>query len=245
MRDKNFLYFLLEPSLGGELFSVLRVADKFDNDTARFYAGIVVCVFQYLHARDILYRDLKPENLLMDAQGYLKITDFGFAKMTRDRTYTFCGTPDYLAPEIVASAGHHTGADWWTLGVLVYEMLVGYTPFYDEAGPASMYSKILAGKVAFPQGVPAAAQDLVRSLLQTKPTRRLGVLLGGAEVIKNHAWFRGFDWAALTSRQMPAPIPVNIKDKFDLSNFDAYADDDLEDDEFVPDQDNPDWDAVF
>lgn len=245
MRDKNFLYFLLEPSLGGELFSLLRQNDRFDNDTSRFYAAIVISVFQYMHSKDILYRDLKPENLLMDSDGYIKVTDFGFAKKTKDRTYTFCGTPDYLAPEIVASAGHHTGADWWTVGILIYEMLAGFTPFYDDAGPTQMYSKILAGKLSFPHFVSPAAQNLIASLLQTKPTRRLGVLLGGADVIKKHSWFDGFDWNALHKREIKAPIHINIKDKYDLSNFDVYPDEDLEDDDYVLDPNNPDWDTVF
>ena len=244
MHDKSYVYFLLEPALGGELFSLLRIADRFDNDTARFYAAIVVVVFQYLHNKDILYRDLKPENLLIDPQGYMKFTDFGFAKKTKDRSYTFCGTPEYLPPEIISGSGHFRGVDFWALGVLIYEMLVGYTPFYDDAGPTQMYSRILAGKVVFPPGISPAAQDVIRGLLQPKPTRRLGVLLGGAEVIKNHPWFKGFDWAALINKTLPAPIQVNVKDKYDISNFDTY-DEENEEEEDLVDPTNPDWDKVF
>jgi CRP-like cAMP-binding protein len=243
LKDRDFLYFLLEPSLGGELFTVLRNAEHFDNNTARFYAAIVVTVFQYIHGKDILYRDLKPENLLMDADGYIRVTDFGFAKKTKERTYTFCGTPDYLAPEIVASAGHHTGADWWCLGILIYEMLAGYTPFYDENGPGQMYNKILGGKVFYPPSFCSEAKDIVSNLLQTKPTRRLGVILGGADVIRNHSWFAGLDWDKLLKRELPSPIPVTIKSKFDLGNFDAY-DDEGTNDPFVVDPKNP-WDEVF
>ena len=245
LRDNNFLYFLLEPSMGGELFSILRARDHFDNATAQFYAAIVVSVFDYMHSKDTLYRDLKPENLLMDRDGYLRVTDFGFAKKTKDRTYTFCGTPDYLAPEIVASAGHHTGADWWTLGILIYEMLAGYTPFYDEAGPTQMYSKILAGKVLFPSSFSPAAQELIASLLQIKPTRRLGVLMGGASLIMRHAWFEGLDWTALYNKTITPPISVDIKDKFDLSHFDAYPEQDNGDEKFSVDPANPEWDHVF
>lgn len=245
MRDQNYLYFLLEPSLGGELFSALRARDRFDSDTARFYAAIVVTVFQYMHSLDILYRDLKPENLLMDSDGYLRVTDFGFAKKTKDRTYTFCGTPDYLAPEIVASAGHHTGADWWTLGILIFEMLAGYTPFYDDNGPTSMYSKILSGKLCFPAYFTPEEQNLVASLLQTKPTRRLGVLLGGADLIKQHEWFKKLDWNALLQKRIEPPIKVQIKNKFDLSNFDSYPEEENMNEPFVPDPANPDWDKDF
>jgi len=246
MKDRDYLYFLLEPSLGGGRFSLLNKHDRFESNTARFYAAIVVSIFQYMHSLNILYRDLKPENLLLDEHGYIKMTDFGFAKKTKERTYTFCGTPDYLAPEIVASAGHHTGADWWTLGILIYEMLAGYTPFFDNAGPTSMYSKILAGKLAFPSHFTPQECDIIQSLLQTKPTRRLGVVLGGAEVVKKHPWFEGIDWNALLERKIPAPIAMNIKDKFDLSNFDVYPDDEAPPcEEYVVDPNNPDWDNVF
>lgn len=244
-RTQNFLYFLLEPSLGGELFSLLRNKDRFDSPTARFYAAIVVTVFQHMHSLDILYRDLKPENLLMGEDGYLRVTDFGFAKKTKDRTYTFCGTPDYLAPEIVASAGHHTGADWWTLGILIFEMLAGYTPFYDEQGPTSMYSKILSGKLFFPSTFTPEEQDLVASLLQTKPTRRLGVLLGGADLIRRHRWFEGLDWGKLMRKEIEPPVKMPVKDKYDLSNFDAYPEEAQTEDDFVVDPANPDWDTVF
>jgi len=245
LRDQNHIYFLLEPSMGGELFSVLRTREFFDAPTAQFYAAIVVSVFEYMHSKDTLYRDLKPENLLMDADGYLRVTDFGFAKKTRDRTYTFCGTPDYLAPEIVASAGHHTGADWWTLGILIYEMLAGYTPFYDDAGPTQMYSKILAGKVHFPPTFSPAAQHLISSLLQIKPTRRLGVHRDGASLIKKHDWFAGLDWDALVQKRLPPPIVVPVADKFDRSNFDAYPEQDGAEADYTPDPANPDWDCVF
>jgi len=116
-KDKNRLFLLLQPVMGGELFSVLREKTLFDEDVARFFAASVVLAFEYMHTMNVVYRDLKPENLLLDEQGFLKITDFGFAKDIGDgRTWTLCGTPDYLAPEIVAGKGHGKGVDWWTLG---------------------------------------------------------------------------------------------------------------------------------
>lgn len=125
-QDNLNIYMLLEFVQGGELFSHLRRAVRFSADVTRFYAANIILVLEYLHNRNLIYRDLKPENLLLDAHGYLKVTDFGFAKYVPDRTFTLCGTPEYLAPEIINSAGHGKAADWWAFGVLLFEMLCGY-----------------------------------------------------------------------------------------------------------------------
>lgn len=240
-KDRDRLYFLLEPSLGGELFSVLRARTFFDEDTARFYAAQVISAFDYMHNKNIIYRDLKPENLLLDEKGYLKVTDFGFAKVVTGRTYTLCGTPDYLAPEIVAGKGHGKGVDWWTLGILIYEMLSSYPPFYDE-DPMKTYAKIMHGKISFPSHFSKEAVDLIRKLLNHKPTKRLGVTKGGAQSIKEHPWFDGFDWKALHEKRIPGPIIPKIKSPEDISNFDDYPDDD-----HVPvyHDNGTEWDADF
>ena len=115
-----------------------------------FYGAQVTSIFEYLHNKNIIYRDLKPENLLINDKGYLKITDFGFSKMVEDRTYTLCGTPEYLAPEMLLHKGHGKPVDWWTLGVLLYEMVAGVDPFSDE-DPMNIYQKILSGVVKFPK----------------------------------------------------------------------------------------------
>ena len=161
-RDQHRLYFLLDAVLGGELFTLLRHRSLFDEGTARFYAASVVLAFESMHARGIIYRDLKPENLLLDAAGYVKVTDFGFAKEVGDgRTFTLCGTPDYLAPEIVAGAGHGMGVDWWTVGIFVFEMLASYPPFYDE-DPMRTYSKIMDGVIQFPAHFSKEALSLIK-----------------------------------------------------------------------------------
>eukprot|EP00467_Chlorarachnion_reptans_P011580 CAMPEP_0114535982 /NCGR_PEP_ID=MMETSP0109-20121206/28741_1 /TAXON_ID=29199 /ORGANISM="Chlorarachnion reptans, Strain CCCM449" /LENGTH=767 /DNA_ID=CAMNT_0001719653 /DNA_START=152 /DNA_END=2455 /DNA_ORIENTATION=- len=222
-QDKDYLYFLLEPSLGGELFSVLRVKSYFKQDEARFFAASVVSVFEYLHSKDIIYRDLKPENLLLDDRGYLKVTDFGFAKEVKGRTWTLCGTPDYLAPEIISSRSHGKGVDWWTLGILCYEMLVSYPPFYDQ-DPMKVYAKIMLAKLKFPKGFNKNAEALIRELLRPKPSSRLGVVAGGATKVKNHPWFKEFSFQDLLDRKIKAPIVQNVDQNNPLLNFEEYDD---------------------
>jgi serine/threonine protein kinase len=150
LTDDRRLYMLFDYVPGGELFSHLRREVKFSNEASRFYAAEIALAFEYLHTFNIAYRDLKPENLLLSAKGHIKITDFGFAKQIDDRSYTLCGTPEYLAPEIIQSKGHNKGVDWWAIGILIYEMLAGFPPFYDE-NPYGIYQKILAGKIEWPK----------------------------------------------------------------------------------------------
>jgi len=134
---------------GGEIFRLLRKEGQFPNDVALFYTTEILLALEYLHERDIAYRDLKPENLLIASDGHLKITDFGFAKKITDRSFTLCGTPEYLAPELIMSTGHNKGVDWWALGVLIFEMLAGYPPFYDT-NTYEIYKKISIGYFDFP-----------------------------------------------------------------------------------------------
>jgi len=210
-KDQHRLFFLMEVCQAGDLFTVLRARTLFPEDTARFYAASVVLAFEFMHDRNIIYRDLKPENLLLDAQGFLKVTDFGFAKeIAKDgRTWTLCGTPDYLAPEIVSGKGHGKAVDWWTLGVLIYEMLASYPPFYDEE-PMKTYQKIVSGKVNYPPHFSPEAVNLVGKLLQLKPANRLGVIKGGAALIKAHPWFKGFDWNAHVQQKITPPIVLPV-----------------------------------
>eukprot|EP00735_Rhodelphis_limneticus_P001946 TRINITY_DN1267_c0_g1::TRINITY_DN1267_c0_g1_i1::g.26800::m.26800 TRINITY_DN1267_c0_g1::TRINITY_DN1267_c0_g1_i1::g.26800 ORF type:complete len:782 (-),score=302.12,sp/P00516/KGP1_BOVIN/37.69/8e-131,sp/P00516/KGP1_BOVIN/32.73/3e-38,sp/P00516/KGP1_BOVIN/31.86/2e-10,Pkinase/PF00069.20/3.8e+03,Pkinase/PF00069.20/2.1e-68,cNMP_binding/PF00027.24/2e-18,cNMP_binding/PF00027.24/3.5e-20,cNMP_binding/PF00027.24/1.2e-18,Pkinase_Tyr/PF07714.12/7.3e+02,Pkinase_Tyr/PF07714.12/1.2e-31,Kinase-like/PF14531.1/5.7e+ len=229
-QDPKNLYLVCELVQGGELFSRLQHVGKFDERTAKFYAGCVISAFEYLHSRDIIYRDLKPENMLIDKDGYAKIVDFGFAKKVPNRTFTLCGTPDYLAPEIIASKGHNKAVDWWAVGVLIYEMLGGFPPFFAD-DPMQTYQKIMAHKVKQPafkphKHVSKEAMDLIYKLLNPNPAQRYGCLQGGATDVKSHPWFKGFDWEALEKKSMKPPYVPTIKDALDTSNFDEYSDDD-------------------
>merc|ERR1740123_148038 len=221
-KDDFRVYFLLEVCLGGELFTILRKMRSFDEPTAKFYSSCVICAFDYMHQRDIIYRDLKPENLVLSANGYLKVTDFGFAKVVPNKTFTLCGTPDYLAPEIVTGQGHGKGVDWWTLGILIYEMLASFPPFYDDEA-LKTYRKIVKGAVKWPRFFTPAAKDIIKRFLKNKPTKRLGILSNcNTDRIRTHEWFAGsgFSWNRFRAFKMKPPIKPNVKSIDDISNFD-------------------------
>ena len=222
--DETHLHLLLELTLGGELFSVLRSAPSgaFPERRCQFYAGMVVLAFEYLHDKHIIYRDLKPENLLFDADGYLKVVDFGFAKKVTERTWTVCGTPEYMAPEIILHKGHDKAVDWWTVGILIYEMLIGY-PF-EGADPMALYKNIVANDLRFPKKVQGSVVEDDQGLLTSDPAQRLGALSDGADGIKTHAWFKKVIWPSLLLKKIEAPYRPEIKSATDASNFDPFED---------------------
>jgi serine/threonine protein kinase len=220
-QDEKRLFLLLEFINGGELFSHLRMEGRLPDPEAQFYSSEIVLAFAYLHSKSIIYRDLKPENLLIDCDGHMKVTDFGFAKIVEDRTWTLCGTPEYLAPEIIQSKGHGKAVDWWALGILIFEMLAGYPPFYDE-NPFGIYQKVLAGKVDFPKHFDIKAKDLIKRLLTADKAKRFGCLRGGAEDIQKHKWYKAINWDdVLNRRTAPNYIP-KVKAPDDTSMFDRY-----------------------
>ena len=223
--DDRFLYMLMEFVPGGELFSYLRNRGRFSATTGLFYSAEIVCAIEYLHSKEIVYRDLKPENILLDRDGHIKLTDFGFAKKLVDKTWTLCGTPEYLAPEVIQSKGHGRAVDWWALGILIFEMLSGFPPFFDD-NAFGIYQKILAGKIDFPRHLDFSVKDLIRKLLVVDRTRRLGNMKNGAEDVKRHRWFRTVDWQTVPERKLKPPIVPKVCGEGDTSNFEAYPEND-------------------
>ncbi|ESN96796.1 hypothetical protein HELRODRAFT_67692, partial [Helobdella robusta] len=225
-KDNSYLYMVLEFVCGGEMFSHLRQSGRFTEEQTKFYAGQIVLVLEYLHNIDVVYRDLKPENLLIDRDGYLKVTDFGFAKIVKSRTYTLCGTPEYLAPEIIQNKGYNRAVDWWAFGVLLYEMISGYPPFFGD-NPIQTYEKIVAGKVRFSPHVALDLKELIKHLLQVDVTNRYGNLKNGVQDIKGHKWFNDVDWLSLYDKRIQATFLPACKDDSDPGNFDDYDEEPL------------------
>lgn len=169
-QDQDCLYMLMDWVPGGELFHYIDVYQSFDEKTARFFAGNVILAIEYLHTKGIVYRDLKPENLVLDANGYLKLTDYGFAKhVGPQRTFTICGTPDYQAPEVIMRRGATRAVDFWAIGVLIFEMLVGEPPFMSKTNdPWDTFRRAMTGRCHVPSYVSEAAADLIYKLLQAR-----------------------------------------------------------------------------
>ena len=198
------LYFVLQFMKGGELFQHLKRAKRFSEYQAKFYAAAIILGLGHLHNKNFIYRDLKLENLLLDEKGYAKLTDFGLAKNLRNTEIakTFCGTPEYLAPEIILEKGSNRPADWWSLGILVYEMLFGIPPFYSK-DQQEMYRKTLLQPLKFSSKIIISpeAKDLIAGLLVKAPSKRLGAIADSLEVM-SHPWFKDFDWRKLLDKSL-------------------------------------------
>eukprot|EP00092_Neocalanus_flemingeri_P020034 GFUD01021694.1.p1 GENE.GFUD01021694.1~~GFUD01021694.1.p1 ORF type:complete len:395 (-),score=121.79 GFUD01021694.1:55-1239(-) len=224
-QDKEHLHMLMEICLGGELWTLLRDHNYFPDLTARFYIGCVVEALDYLHSLGIIYRDIKPENCLISHTGYLKLVDMGLAKKMKAsaKTFSFCGTAEYVPPEVVLKTGHGPHADLWALGILVYELVEGRPPFLGD-NPIQTYQLILRGMdgAHFPDFVSSAAENIVRSLCRKKPQERLGSGVGGFNLIRRHKWFKEFNWTDLRSQTLPAPIIPSISSHLDTSCFDSF-----------------------
>uniref|UniRef100_A0A8R1TR80 Protein kinase domain-containing protein n=1 Tax=Onchocerca volvulus TaxID=6282 RepID=A0A8R1TR80_ONCVO len=226
--DGQNLYILFEYIPGGELFSYLRNVQRFSALTARFYTCEVILALEYLHSKNIAYRDLKPENLMLTKIGHLKLTDFGFAKIITDQTNTLCGTPEYLAPEVIIGNGYNKSVDWWSLGILIYEMVVGLPPFQGDT-ITDIYAEMLTGRIRLPKNMDFFIKDFIKMLLQLDPAKRLGNLKGGVADIKIHKWFSDIIWDDVINMKITSPIIPRLQSTGDTSNFDDYDEESDED----------------
>ena len=217
------LYLVTDYMSGGELFWHLQKEGRFNEQRAKFYIAELILALQHLHLHDIVYRDLKPENILLDANGHIALCDFGLSKANltkNDTTNTFCGTTEYLAPEVLLDeAGYTKMVDFWSLGVLVFEMCCGWSPFYAE-DTQQMYKNIAFGKVRFPKDtLSTEGRNFVKGLLNRNPKHRLGAT-DDAEELKRHPFFADIDWEALTKKLITPPFKPKLKSETDTSNFD-------------------------
>ncbi|KAG0142883.1 hypothetical protein CROQUDRAFT_724875 [Cronartium quercuum f. sp. fusiforme G11] len=220
-QNSEKLYLVLSCINGGELFHHLQKEGRFSEERSRLYAAELLCALEHLHAYDVIYRDLKPENILLDYTGHIALCDFGLCKLNMgesEKTNTFCGTPEYLSPELLLGNGYSKTVDWWTLGVLVYEMLSGLPPYYDE-NVNEMYRKILSNPLRFGDEIKTDARSLLTGLLTRDPLKRLGN--NGAEEIKKHSFFNSIDWKKLILKQYTPSFKPSVESAIDTSNFDS------------------------
>eukprot|EP00040_Diaphanoeca_grandis_P011624 m.59666 g.59666 ORF g.59666 m.59666 type:complete len:393 (-) comp22734_c2_seq1:23-1201(-) len=225
-QDSRMLYLVLEYVNGGEMFTHIQKQKFrcFNAKVTKFFAAETVLAFEYLHNLDIIFRDLKPENMLIDSRGHIRLTDFGFAKRVPDKTWTMCGTPEYLAPEIIVNKGYNHAVDWWAVGVLIYEMRCGRSPF-EAKSQIDMFKKITKKDLKFPRAFGKDEISLIDGLLMVDLTSRLGAMVNGVQDIKKHPYFSDIHWDQLyhqeSSFQLGLYVP-KVAGEGDTSNFDDY-----------------------
>lgn len=229
LSDSSCLYIVSDYQLGGQLSSLLNNRNVNLSDQAKvFYAACIVSVVKYCHQKNIVHRGIHPDSVLIDGDGYVKLTDWGFAKCVREPTYTLCGHVDYLCPEAISlDSGYGKGADYWALGVFIYEMLVGYSPFVgsnENLSESIIIENILTQTPSFPSSLSLSAKSIIISLLHKNPIYRLGCRKGSAcEEVQKHIYFTGINWNQLIKREHNSPPPPWIPDRESLIDTRHYA----------------------
>eukprot|EP01156_Anaeramoeba_ignava_P002065 Anaeramoba_ignava/a217456_118.p1 GENE.a217456_118~~a217456_118.p1 ORF type:complete len:356 (-),score=95.56 a217456_118:178-1245(-) len=224
-QSNSHVFLIMDLVQGGELYHHLnREEEVFTEQRVKFYAAELICALESLHKEGIAYRDLKPENILIGSDGHIRLTDFGLVKMNISKkkdgkTSTFCGTPEYLAPEILKDEGYGKAVDWWSLGILIYEMLVGLPPFYSE-NLNVMYQKILTAPLKFPPGLSLSVRGLISELLNRDPAKRLGSGGDDSSPIKKHKFFEKLDWEKVFNKEMTPTFKPEVKNPTDTRFFD-------------------------
>jgi len=213
------LFFVMDYINGGELLYHLQKEHKFSPDRVRFYCAEIVLGLEYLHNSGVIYRDLSAENILLTDEGHIILIDFGVSKeglMTEDsKTQTFCGTPEYLAPEVLKRRGYTKAVDWWSFGTLMFEMLTGLPPYYSQ-DVQQMYFKIMNAKLEFPDNLDESTQSILRGLLERDPNKRLS----DAQAIKQQPYFKSIDWDKILKKEIVPPYIPPVRDRGDVSMVD-------------------------
>ena len=217
--DPYNLFFLFEFLTGGPLKYLIKVNKKLPIEYAKFYSACIITVFDYLHKKNIIYRDLRPENIIFNMNGYIKLSDFFLSKkLKNDYAYSTCGMLEYYPPEMINNTGYNKSIDFWQLGILLYEMLIGSTPFSDS-DPVNLFSKIKKCKIVFPKNTNKNAKNLIKHFLNTDIYKRLGCTKKGIYEIVQHPFYDGFDWEALLHRSLEPPFIPKINQLIYLSNY--------------------------
>ena len=224
-QDESKLYIVSEFMQGGDMFFHMHDGRNviFNNEKTKFYIIELVLAIEFLHKNNMVYRDLKPENILLDSKGHVKLTDFGLSKMLdteSDKAFTICGTPQYLAPEVLLKKGYDKGVDWWSLGCVMFEMLAGRLPFAIKKG-VKLNHKIYEGPVVFPEHISSEAKDLIQKLLIVNPAERLGHGPDGSDNIKKHQFFLGVNWKDAEEKKIQPPFIPKLRNDTDLKYFDT------------------------
>jgi tRNA A-37 threonylcarbamoyl transferase component Bud32 len=235
-QSEKYLYFVMDFINGGEVFHHLSIEKNFTEERAKFYAAEIIIGLSYLHSNGVIYRDLKPENLLLDHEGHIVITDFGLSKeglhSSSDTTQTFCGTPEYLAPEIIRGENYNKAVDWWSLGILIFEMINGLPPFYSKREDI-MYDKIISEDIIFPDNFSNDAKDIISRFLNRNPLLRLQ----DPKDIKSHPFFRNIEFDKLKRKEITPPFIPNVQSPDDIGNIDQeFLEESIgsDDDEVIP-----------
>ncbi|KAG6577912.1 AGC/PKA protein kinase [Phytophthora cinnamomi] len=232
LQDEKKIYFVTELLVGGELFRRIVTPSGLpillSQPSTRFYAACCIKALEYLHEHNFIYRDLKPENILLDSSGYAKLVDFGFAKKLTGKTYTLCGTPEYLAPEIILGIGHNVAVDCWGLGILIYEMVVGDSPFSSpDEDHLAVCRNILQGHISFPADCDLDWKAIVQALLQRQPEKRASMIAGSLLDVRKEKWLANFDWESFTQRTMPTPWIPDVTSEIDTKYFPQVSKEEL------------------
>uniref|UniRef100_A0A0A9VYG3 cAMP-dependent protein kinase catalytic subunit alpha n=1 Tax=Lygus hesperus TaxID=30085 RepID=A0A0A9VYG3_LYGHE len=219
--DNSFVYFAMPFLCGGDLLGHLLKEKRFEEPATKYYVAQVVLALEYLHSLKIAHRDLKPENLSLDQRGYLRLLDFGLSKIVIGKTYTFCGTPEYMAPEIILGKGYGFSVDWWSLGVVAYQLCSGIQPFFSSKQDR-LFSLITSGEFTDREFFSDEFSDFLSKLMAVDVTCRVGCGQGGAGEVKKQKWFEDINWLALLNKRAPIPYKPNLEN-FGLTNFNHFA----------------------